>query len=306
MTSPSFDSTLARIVEDFHLSDSARKAGQREIRRCAGPLERVASGTRERFWRLPRPRVRSWRPLSIPVCGFAESTTAGGHTRNAGLLGSCRATEVAQDPRARRAVVLGTSDRHWPEGVFVPGSSGSTRHLARHVGAACSTGGRKSSDQLASRRSIRSDAGARLAVSPASRRWHEKFAGSQIRPDSEYVLLTTAPVPPNLPSWVTRGTGATAGVEAFACGSRECHARRPRERAAGWDRIAIDVEIRPAGIVPAQWDGEGRAEWLTGEDPVLAISSGQIGRARDRHKRRRSLPSNGRTMTRTCSCALKT
>jgi hypothetical protein len=34
-----------------------------------------------------------------------------------------------------------------------------------------------------------------------------------------------------------------------------------------------DVEVRPAGVVPGEWDGEGAAEWLAGEVVLLAIRS---------------------------------
>lgn len=37
--------------------------------------------------------------------------------------------------------------------------------------------------------------------------------------------------------------------------------------------IAPEVGIRPAGLVPAAWDGEGTAEWNAGESPMLAIRS---------------------------------
>ena len=30
-------------------------------------------------------------------------------------------------------------------------------------------------------------------------------------------------------------------------------------------RAVSDIEISPAGVLAAQWDGEGRAEWLAGE-----------------------------------------
>jgi hypothetical protein len=43
-------------------------------------------------------------------------------------------------------------------------------------------------------------------------------------------------------------------------------------KALGVGAIA-DVNVRPAGVVPGGWDGEGAAEWLAGEDVLLAISS---------------------------------
>ncbi len=37
--------------------------------------------------------------------------------------------------------------------------------------------------------------------------------------------------------------------------------------------LISDVGVRPAGVVPGEWDGEGAAEWLAGEDVLLAISA---------------------------------
>lgn len=37
--------------------------------------------------------------------------------------------------------------------------------------------------------------------------------------------------------------------------------------------VSSDVAVWPAGLVPAFWDGEGRATWPSGEQPVLGIRS---------------------------------
>lgn len=37
--------------------------------------------------------------------------------------------------------------------------------------------------------------------------------------------------------------------------------------------VAPEVSVRPIGLVPAAWDGEGVAEWSAGESPLLAIRS---------------------------------
>jgi hypothetical protein len=37
--------------------------------------------------------------------------------------------------------------------------------------------------------------------------------------------------------------------------------------------VAPDVSVRPAGLIPAAWDGEGTAAWSAGESPLLAIRS---------------------------------
>jgi len=37
--------------------------------------------------------------------------------------------------------------------------------------------------------------------------------------------------------------------------------------------VAPEVSVRPAGLIPAAWDGEGAAAWSAGESPLLAIRS---------------------------------
>ena len=37
--------------------------------------------------------------------------------------------------------------------------------------------------------------------------------------------------------------------------------------------VQADVSIRPAGVVAADWDGDGTAGWLSGEDVILAVHS---------------------------------
>jgi hypothetical protein len=77
-----------------------------------------------------------------------------------------------------------------------------------------------------------------------------------------------------LPTWITPALTSTVGVFAY---------RIAAPTSIGPDHIAAlqqlgigsvtEVGIRPAGVVPALWDGEGTAEWLAGEDPVIAIRS---------------------------------
>lgn len=37
--------------------------------------------------------------------------------------------------------------------------------------------------------------------------------------------------------------------------------------------VAADVTVSPAGLVPASWDGEGRASWPAGESPIIGVRS---------------------------------
>lgn len=97
--------------------------------------------------------------------------------------------------------------------------------------------------------------------------------GKIVRPSQRYVLISREPVATTL-SWVKQVTCATGGVWAAEL---EVPARLDLEavttlRGIGLTVIA-DVEIRPAGLVPASWDGEGTIEWLSGEHPLVSVRS---------------------------------
>lgn len=97
---------------------------------------------------------------------------------------------------------------------------------------------------------------------------------NSVRPGGEYILLS-----PELPesSGLLGGdlvNVATQGVE----GTRltippvvdDALIATLRDLGLG---LVSDVTLWPAGVVPAAWDGEGRAAWPAGEDPLIAIRS---------------------------------
>jgi hypothetical protein len=98
--------------------------------------------------------------------------------------------------------------------------------------------------------------------------------GKFLRPGHKYVILSHEALSERLPGWITTIPSATAGVCAYSVetpevlGSDELASLRSAGLAA-----VTDVEIRPAGLVPALWDGEGAAEWIAGEHPIVTISS---------------------------------
>jgi hypothetical protein len=98
--------------------------------------------------------------------------------------------------------------------------------------------------------------------------------GKFIRPGHRYVLLSQQPLPEGLPEWITPAESGTSGVSAYTASTPSTLASDDLAslRSAGLSTIT-DVEIGPAGLVPAVWDGEGDAEWLAGESPILAVSS---------------------------------
>ena len=99
--------------------------------------------------------------------------------------------------------------------------------------------------------------------------------GKFVRPGHSYVLITRATLPADrCPPWITPTACVTAGVSAYALTGPAVMDDEDIEhlKTLGLGVVA-DVDVRPAGIVPGGWDGEGAAEWLAGEDVILAISS---------------------------------
>jgi hypothetical protein len=78
----------------------------------------------------------------------------------------------------------------------------------------------------------------------------------------------------NLPTWVFPRASATTGIDVYeihvpdVVGKSEIDTLRSLNLG-----VVSGVGVRPAGVVPGDWDGEGAAEWLAGEDVLLAISS---------------------------------
>jgi hypothetical protein len=98
--------------------------------------------------------------------------------------------------------------------------------------------------------------------------------GKFVRPNQSYILLSLGPLPDQLPSWVTPTSCNTAGVRAHILQTPGIFDEQVIESSHSLGlNVMTDVRIRPAGIVPASWDGEGEAEYVLGDEPILAISS---------------------------------
>jgi hypothetical protein len=86
--------------------------------------------------------------------------------------------------------------------------------------------------------------------------------------------LSEDALPIDLPSWITPTTCSTTGIHAY--GTR-IPAVLPVEQIAVLQSVGLgavtDVDVRPAGLVAARWDGEGGGEWVSGESVVLSVSS---------------------------------
>lgn len=101
-----------------------------------------------------------------------------------------------------------------------------------------------------------------------------EIRGKHVRTGEQYVVVT--PDPPHGPvtDWVSDAAIVTAGFQAYRLEVPSPVADSDIEaiQALGLGVVA-DLEIRPAGVVPADWDREGRAAWLEGEVPVVGLAS---------------------------------
>ena len=99
--------------------------------------------------------------------------------------------------------------------------------------------------------------------------------GKFVRPGRSYVILAPFDsLGDSRPNWVNSVACATTGVSAYEMQVPAILTDQDIEALQVLKLGAIsDVEVRPAGVVPGEWDGEGAAEWLAGEEVLLAIRS---------------------------------
>lgn len=97
--------------------------------------------------------------------------------------------------------------------------------------------------------------------------------GKFVRPDHRYLLVASAPLAA-LPIWASTAPMATDGVEGYLLA---LPSELDGDALAAIKQLGVgavmDVDVRPVGVVPAAWDGEGSATWLAGEDVIIAIRS---------------------------------
>lgn len=98
--------------------------------------------------------------------------------------------------------------------------------------------------------------------------------GKFVRPGHEYLLVSENPCGDDLPNWASPDRTATSGVHIYRL---KIPGSLDETDLAAIARLGLgavlDVEVRPVGYVPASWDGEGTAEWVEGEEPLIAIRS---------------------------------
>ncbi len=98
--------------------------------------------------------------------------------------------------------------------------------------------------------------------------------GKFVRPGHEYCLVgRLESEPPALP-FVTKATVLAEGVHAFEVKVPKVVGEAELSKLAAAElSVVTDVSIRPVGLVPGAWDGEGAVEWLAGDPVMLAVHS---------------------------------
>lgn len=98
--------------------------------------------------------------------------------------------------------------------------------------------------------------------------------GMLARPGRSYLLLSQEAFSHELPAWLEPTPLITDGVQAYTLRVPDVlDSEDLRILTEIGLAVVTEIEVRPAGFVPAVWDGEGTAEWNVGEDPIVAVSS---------------------------------
>ncbi|WP_156746882.1 hypothetical protein [Mycobacterium sp. E2733] len=98
-----------------------------------------------------------------------------------------------------------------------------------------------------------------------------------VRPGQTYCLVGLEGTNPPRLTWVEPATISVAGAQVFELRVPAC--MDIRDVAALRDvgiSTQVDISIRPAGLVPSAWDGEGFGEWFAGEPVILAIRAEHV------------------------------
>jgi hypothetical protein len=97
---------------------------------------------------------------------------------------------------------------------------------------------------------------------------------NRVRPGEQYILLACElPRASDLPG-ARMISVTTEGVDGmlFSVPTEVGDAQIDTLRQMGLGLVS-DLVVWPAGLVPASWDGDGRAAWPAGEDPIIGIRS---------------------------------
>jgi hypothetical protein len=101
-----------------------------------------------------------------------------------------------------------------------------------------------------------------------------EIRGNLVRPGHDYLLVTSRELDGPLPPWAVPVQCLTKGAHAHLLRAPDAF---DDEILSSLRRIGVgsatDVDLWPAGLVPALWDGEGSIEWSVGDVPIMGIAS---------------------------------
>lgn len=274
------ESTLARIVHDL--------TSERQAKAWLRGAQRFASEIRAKGIAPPRPTRAAERSGERRPQGSVADPLVFLRREQAGWtaylqmpdfsLLTDRLPSIAEDLRTKRAIISGASGAPLTRGRLVhPGQvvrleswpDSSTQLVALE-------GGSKTTNSVLADQSVMTR-GPVWLFRVREHGFAREVRGKFVRPGGAYVLVTDKDPLSNAPGWIVPAAGAVGGMNTLAMtvpqslGSNDLEALR----AIGLGTVA-EVEVRPAGVVPAHWDGEGRAEWLADEDPTVAISCERV------------------------------
>jgi len=100
------------------------------------------------------------------------------------------------------------------------------------------------------------------------------IAGGIVRPDLDYIVVTTAPIPDNLEDIMSPCNLDCLGVNAYRLKVPSHVSPEITTRLSSLGlQVTRTIRVWPAGLPGRNWDGEGSGEWLTTESPCFGISS---------------------------------
>lgn len=108
-------------------------------------------------------------------------------------------------------------------------------------------------------------------TNPSSAR---EIKGAFVRAGHQYLLVGGRELEGDLPPWIQRTECRTAGAFAYRVNlpATMDEVALAHLRSVGLGSVS-EIDLWPAGLVPARWDGEGSAEWTAGDSPVIGIGS---------------------------------
>jgi hypothetical protein len=269
------NSTLDRIVEDLSRERAARRwlhgaraaVARLETRGFLPSAMTNGEGATDRAVLAPLTDPR----LSIQQ--DADDWVAFMEIPDLSALGG-RFPEVGEELADRRVVLAGVSGAPVARGrLLYPGQRFRLRDWPAATEPVITVeGGEAATNSILAEQSVLSPGPWLFRVRAPG--YAAEVRSKRVRPGGEYVLLSEDPLPADLPTWICAVPIATGRVHAL-------EVRAPSvikgEHVACLRRLGVgtqaDLEVRPAGLFPASWDGQGQAEWLAGEDAVLAVTS---------------------------------